>query len=41
MQRLQTCGVAVAGETKQRAAQQSPMHQTAMMACHFTIGALC
>jgi hypothetical protein len=38
MQRLQTRGVTVAGETKQQATQQSPMRQTAMMARHFTAG---
>jgi hypothetical protein len=41
MQRPRTRGMAVAGETKRQVAQQSPMRQTAIMACHFTIGALC
>jgi hypothetical protein len=38
MQRPWTCGVTAASETKRRASQQSPRHQTAMMAHHFTAG---
>jgi hypothetical protein len=37
MQRPRTRGVTAAGETKRRASQQSPRHQTVMMARHFTI----
>jgi hypothetical protein len=40
MQRLRTHDMTVAGETKRRATQQSPMHQTAMMARHFIAGVL-
>jgi hypothetical protein len=32
---LQTRGATAAGETKRRATQQSPRHQTVMMARHF------
>jgi hypothetical protein len=35
MQRPQTHGETAAGETKRRATQQSPRHQTVMMARHF------
>jgi hypothetical protein len=38
MQRPRTCGATAAGETMRRAMQQSPRHQTAMMARHFTVG---
>jgi hypothetical protein len=40
MQRPRTRGTAAAGKTKWRVTQQSPMRQTAMMARHFTAGAL-
>jgi hypothetical protein len=36
MQRPRTRGATAAGETKQRATQQSPRRQTAMLARHFT-----
>jgi hypothetical protein len=35
-----TRGVTAAGETKRWATLQSPMHQTVMMAHHFTAGVL-
>jgi hypothetical protein len=38
MQRLRMRGATAAGETKRRPMQQSPRHQTAMMARHFTAG---
>jgi hypothetical protein len=40
MQGPQTRGETAAGETKRRATQHSPMHQTAVMARHFTAGVL-
>jgi hypothetical protein len=39
-QRLRTRGMTLAGETKRRATPRCLMRQTAMMARHFTAGAL-
>jgi hypothetical protein len=38
MQRPRMRGATAAGETKRRAMQQSPRHQTVMMARHFAVG---
>jgi hypothetical protein len=40
MQRPRTRGVTAASEMKRRATQRCPMHQTVMIACHFTAGVL-